>query len=125
VAQAGDGCGNGDGKVESEEGFAAFGLTADDADGLAHPQSLDEPGVPGLLGFGEERGAKAFLSAPGRAFVTSDVDTYATRLPSRDHVGSHAFFASPSRARRFVADVASLASRSIATSSAPSLVTVT
>ena len=58
VAQAGDACGNGDGKVESEEGFAAFGLAADDADGLAHPQSLDEPGLLGSLGFGEQRGAE-------------------------------------------------------------------
>jgi hypothetical protein len=56
VAQAGDARGNGDGKVEGEEGFAAFGLAADDADGLAHPQSLDEPGLLGSLGFGEQRG---------------------------------------------------------------------
>jgi len=39
AAQAGDG--GGDGDVEGEERFAAFGLAADDADGLLGPQAVD------------------------------------------------------------------------------------
>jgi hypothetical protein len=57
AAQAGDAGGDGDGQIEGEEGFAAFGFAADDADGLFRPQSVDEPTLlfgaigeaPGLL----------------------------------------------------------------------------
>ncbi len=41
AAQAWDA--GGDGDVEGEEGLAAFGLAADDADGLAGPEPVDEP----------------------------------------------------------------------------------
>ena len=37
AAQAGPAGGDGDGQIEGEEGFAAFGLAADDADGLLGP----------------------------------------------------------------------------------------
>src|SRR5208283_5263409 len=44
------GC-NRDGEVEREEGFAAFGLAADDADRLLGPQPADEPAlVLGAIG---------------------------------------------------------------------------
>ena len=42
AAQAGDAGGDGDGEVERQEGLAALGLAADDADRLAHPQPIDE-----------------------------------------------------------------------------------
>ena len=45
AAQAGDAGGDGDGQIEGEEGFAAFGFAADDADGLFRPQSVDEPAL--------------------------------------------------------------------------------
>jgi hypothetical protein len=55
AAQAGRSGGDGDGQIESEEGFAAFGLAADDADRLFGPQPLDEPAL--LLGsFGQTPG---------------------------------------------------------------------
>ena len=44
AAQARDA--GGDREVEGEEGLAALGLAADDADGLAPPQRVDEPLVP-------------------------------------------------------------------------------
>jgi hypothetical protein len=53
AAQARDAGGDGDGDVE--EGLAAFGLAADDADGLLGPQAGDEPAV--LLA--------ALIEAPG------------------------------------------------------------
>ena len=37
AAQAGGSGGDGDGQIEGEEGFAAFGLAADDADGFLGP----------------------------------------------------------------------------------------
>src|ERR1700685_737715 len=40
AAQAGDAGGDGDGQIEGEEGFAAFGLAADDADGFFRPQPI-------------------------------------------------------------------------------------
>ena len=46
AAQAGDAGGDGHGEVEREEGLAAFGLAADDADGLARPEPVDEPLLP-------------------------------------------------------------------------------
>jgi len=48
VAQARGSGGNRDGEVEGEEGFAAFGLAADDSDRLFGPQRGDEPAL--LLG---------------------------------------------------------------------------
>src|SRR6516164_3859032 len=45
AAQAGRAGGDGDGKVEGEEGFAAFRLAADDADGFLGPQGLDQPAL--------------------------------------------------------------------------------
>ena len=48
AAQAGDAGGDGDGQIESEEGFTAFGLAANDADGFFRPQPIDEPAL--LLG---------------------------------------------------------------------------
>ena len=56
AAQAGDAGGDGDGQIEGEEGFAALGLAADDADGFFRPQPVDEPAL--LLG--------AIGEAPGR-----------------------------------------------------------
>jgi hypothetical protein len=38
AVQAGDAGGHGDGQIEGEEGFAAFGFAADDADGFFRPQ---------------------------------------------------------------------------------------
>ena len=43
VTQARDARGDADGEVEGEEGFAALGFAADDADGVAAPQRVDEP----------------------------------------------------------------------------------
>ena len=43
AAQAWDAGGDRDGDVERQEGLAALGLAADDADRLAHPQPIDEP----------------------------------------------------------------------------------
>ena len=43
VTQARDARGDGHGEVECEEGFAALGFAADDADGFAAPQRVDEP----------------------------------------------------------------------------------
>jgi hypothetical protein len=43
AAQAGGSGGDGDGQIEGEEGFAALGLAADDADGFFRPQPVDEP----------------------------------------------------------------------------------
>ena len=56
--QAGDAGGDGDREIEGKEGFAAFRLAADDADGLFRPQPVDEPALlfgalgetPGLAG---------------------------------------------------------------------------
>jgi len=45
AAQARDAGGDGDRQIEGEEGFAAFGLAADDTDGLFRPQSVDEPAL--------------------------------------------------------------------------------
>ena len=55
AAQAGDAGGDGDGQIEGEEGFAAFGLAADDADGFFRPQPIDEP-APLLGAVGEAPG---------------------------------------------------------------------
>ena len=55
AAQAGDAGGDGDGQIEGEEGFAAFGLAADDADGFFRPQPIDEP-APLLGTVGETPG---------------------------------------------------------------------
>ena len=43
VAQARDAGGDGDGEVHRQDGFAALGLAADDADGLFAPQRVDQP----------------------------------------------------------------------------------
>ena len=45
AAQAGDAGGDGDREIEGEEGFAALGLAADDADGFLRPQPIDEPAL--------------------------------------------------------------------------------
>ena len=51
AAQAGGSGGDGDGQIEGKEGFAAFWLAADDADGLLGPQAGDEPAlVDGVIG---------------------------------------------------------------------------
>jgi hypothetical protein len=57
AAQAGDAGSDGNGQIEGEEGFAALGFAADDADGFLRPQPIDEPAL--LLG--------AIGEAPGRA----------------------------------------------------------
>jgi hypothetical protein len=56
AAQTGSAGGDGDRQIEGEEGFAAFRLTTDDADGFFGPQAIDEPAL--LLG--------ALGEAPGR-----------------------------------------------------------
>ena len=43
AAQARDAGGDRDGEVQRQEGLAALGLAADDADRLAPPQRVDEP----------------------------------------------------------------------------------
>ena len=43
VAQAGDAGGHRDGEIEREEGFAALGFAADDADRVAAPEPVDQP----------------------------------------------------------------------------------
>jgi len=43
AAQAGGTGGDGDGKIESEEGFTTFGFAADDSDRLGAPQAFDQP----------------------------------------------------------------------------------
>ena len=48
AAQAGDAGGDGNGQIEGQEGFAALGFAADDADGFFRPQPIDEPAL--LLG---------------------------------------------------------------------------
>jgi hypothetical protein len=45
AAQAGHAGRNRDGEAEGEEGFAAFGLAADDSDRLLGPQGGDEPAL--------------------------------------------------------------------------------
>ena len=47
ATQAGGSGGDGNGQVEREEGFAALGLAADDADGLSAPEAFDEPALLG------------------------------------------------------------------------------
>jgi len=54
--QAGSASGDGDGQIKGEEGFTAFWLAADDADGFFRPQAVDEPAL--LFG--------AIGEAPGR-----------------------------------------------------------
>src|SRR3990167_6832591 len=43
AAQTGSAGGDGDSHVEGEEGLAALGLAADDADGFEGPQAVDKP----------------------------------------------------------------------------------
>ena len=81
AAQAGDAGGDRDGDVEGEERLAAFGLAADDADGLLGPQAGDEPAVL-FLALGEapcgfdrqqahlRRADAALVSAAGGAQVS-------------------------------------------------------
>jgi hypothetical protein len=45
ATQTGDAGGDGNGQIEREEGFAALGLAADDADGMFRPQPIDEPAL--------------------------------------------------------------------------------
>jgi hypothetical protein len=52
ASQAGCCRSDGDGQIEGEEGFAAFGLTADDPDRLLGPQLIDQP-TPLLGNLGE------------------------------------------------------------------------
>jgi hypothetical protein len=51
ATQAGDASGDRHGQIESEEGFTAFWLAANDADGFCGDQG--RPGCPGWLGAGE------------------------------------------------------------------------
>jgi hypothetical protein len=60
AAQAGNAGGDRDGQIEGEEGFAAFGFAADDADGFFRPHPLDEPALLPHGTFG------AIGEAPGR-----------------------------------------------------------
>jgi len=51
AAQAWDASRHGDSQIEGQEGFAALGLAADDADGILRPQLRDEPAqLGGTLG---------------------------------------------------------------------------
>ncbi len=70
--QAGGPRGDGERDIEREEGLAALGLPADDADGLRGPEALDEPAALGRPALelmreagGQERG-HARLSAGAR-----------------------------------------------------------
>ena len=85
AAQAGSAGGDGDRHVQGEEGLAAFGLAADDADGLLGPQPVDQP-APLFGAFGEMAGAfdgelahrshlrrpAAGLGVPGAAHVSKN-----------------------------------------------------
>ena len=66
AAQAGHAGGDRDGEVEREEGLAALGLAADDADGLAPPQRVDEPPLAAraLFELGRGSGRKPFAAVP-------------------------------------------------------------
>ena len=55
ATQARDAGGDRHGQIESEEGFTAFGLAANDADGFFRPQPIDEPAL--LLGQSARRQA--------------------------------------------------------------------
>jgi hypothetical protein len=58
AAQAGDASSDGDGQIEGQEGLAALGLAADDADGVLRPQLSYEPAqLRGVIG-----------QAPGRLY---------------------------------------------------------
>jgi hypothetical protein len=65
AAQARRAGGDGDG----EEGFAAFGFAADDADGLGASQTLDEPSLPAVLRRGELCGTRCWQHCHGRVPV--------------------------------------------------------
>ena len=70
AAQAGPARGDGDGQIEGEEGFAAFGLAADDADGLLGPQVGDQPAlILGTLGqaMGGDDGKRGHRRLPAAA----------------------------------------------------------
>ena len=58
AAQARDTGGDRDGEVQRQEGLAALGLAADDADRLAPPQRVDEPLVPARAVFELDRRAR-------------------------------------------------------------------
>ena len=78
AAQAGHAGGDRDGEVEGEEGLAALGLAADDADRLAPPQHVDEPLLAARalfeLGRGSGREAvrrRAFGAGPAHGLSSS------------------------------------------------------
>lgn len=66
AAQAWTPGGDGDGKIESEEGLTTFGLTADDADRLGAPQAFDQPARRTGWSGGELRGAQGWQRRHGR-----------------------------------------------------------
>jgi len=69
AAQTGRSCGDRDGEIKGEEGFAALWLAADDADGLSHPQSLDEPGLHAPFRLGKKGCANGGKRVHGRLYL--------------------------------------------------------
>jgi hypothetical protein len=67
AAQAGAAGSNGDGKIESQEGLAALGFAADDADRLSAPQAFDQPAWRGGWSGCELRRAHGWQGFHGRA----------------------------------------------------------
>ncbi len=67
ASQAGATGGNRDGKIESEEGFAALGFPADDPDRLGAPQAFDQPILGAGGSCGELCGAHGRQGRHGRA----------------------------------------------------------
>jgi hypothetical protein len=66
AAQARGARGNGDGKIESQEGLATFWFAADDSDCLVTPQTFDQPARRGGWSGCELRGAQGRQGIHGR-----------------------------------------------------------
>ena len=75
LAQTGAARGDADGDVQGQEAFAAFGFTAEDADGLVSPEALDEPlglrtGGGQQAGALDRQGVHDFLGLGSRAKIS-------------------------------------------------------
>lgn len=76
LPQTGSTGSNADSDIQSQEAFAAFGLAAEDADGLLGPELLDQPlslraGVGQLTGALDEQRVHGFLVGLGSRVKTS------------------------------------------------------
>ena len=104
AAQAGRAGGDRDGEVEGEEGFAAFGLAADDADGFCRPQPGHQPAL--------------LLGPLGEAIGGCDGKRVHRRLPAATGV----FWAATAQASKSSASSILWASRSAAAASSSSAI---